>query len=151
MKGSLVSAFMEILSPAAGRGQMRRRFVESHRLVLEVERVPRIGEQQIERDRDHVACDCTKIRAIVTFAFAAFTGAAWRMVRMKANGVNEKDWRTLARGRFPPKHRTFGKQALALLQEHPRKDGIGRQRKTAAFDPNFLAKTLAEAAGRDQV
>jgi predicted transposase YbfD/YdcC len=37
------------------------------------------------------------------------------------------------------------KMALCLLKQHPRKDSIARKRKAAAWDPDFLAETLAGA------
>jgi predicted transposase YbfD/YdcC len=45
----------------------------------------------------------------------------------------------------------FRKMALGLLKQHPRKDSIARKRKAAAWDPNFLADTLAGASKLDKV
>jgi predicted transposase YbfD/YdcC len=45
----------------------------------------------------------------------------------------------------------FRKLGLALLKQHPRKDSIARKRKAAAWDPNFLAETLAGASNLDKV
>ncbi len=45
----------------------------------------------------------------------------------------------------------FRKMALGLLKQHPRKDSIARKRKAAAWDPNFLAETLAGASKLDKV
>jgi len=45
----------------------------------------------------------------------------------------------------------FRKMALGLLKQHPRKDSIARKRKAAAWDPKFLAETLAGASKLDKV
>jgi predicted transposase YbfD/YdcC len=45
----------------------------------------------------------------------------------------------------------FRKMALGLLKQHPRNDSIARKRKAAAWDPDFLAETLAGASKLDKV
>jgi predicted transposase YbfD/YdcC len=45
----------------------------------------------------------------------------------------------------------FRKLGLGLLKQHPRKDSIARKRKAAAWDPNFLAETLAGASKLEKV